>query len=58
MPTPESTMEMVLFVLSGIKWMNNSGCVIFYSFKRVRLKNEKKKNKTGQFLHFSKENFE
>jgi len=33
MPTPESTMEMVLFVLSGIKWMNNSGCVIFYSFK-------------------------
>jgi len=34
--------------------MNNSGCVIFYSFKCVRLKNEKKKNKTGQFLHFSK----
>jgi len=37
-------MEMVLFVLSGIKWMNNSGCVIFYSFKN-------KEQEQGQSHH-------
>jgi hypothetical protein len=47
-PTPESMIEMVLFVLSGIKWMNNSGCYVVYRHSyRVREKENKNVSKNG-----------